>query len=74
MYNGTTFVKNAGYDRVAANNNIVVLFPQAVSIPAVNPNGCWDWWGYTDRHYADRQGVQIRALRGMVDRLSSGVH
>jgi len=74
LYNGTTFVKNAGYDRVAANNNIVVLFPQAVSIPAVNPNGCWDWWGYTDQHYADRQGVQIRALRGMVDRLSSGRH
>jgi len=72
LYYGTTFVKNTGYSRWADNNNLVVLFPQAVSIPGRNPNGCWDWWGYTDEHYADQKGVQIRALRAMVDRLSSG--
>lgn len=73
LYYGTTFVKNAGYDRWADNNNIVVVFPQAVSIPGVNPNACWDWWGYTDAHYADQQGVQIRALRAMAGQLSSGM-
>lgn len=72
LYYGTTFVKNTGYRRWADNNHLVVLFPQAVSIPWRNPNGCWDWWGYTDEHYADQKGVQIRALRAMVDRLSSG--
>jgi poly(3-hydroxybutyrate) depolymerase len=69
---GTTFVRHAGYNDWADANRIVVLYPQAVSIPFVNPNGCWDWWGYTGDHYADRQGVQIRALRAMVDRLGGG--
>lgn len=71
-YYGKTFVEHAGYDRWAERNNIVVLFPQAVSIPLRNPNGCWDWWGYTNRHYADRQGVQISAVRAMAERLGSG--
>lgn len=69
---GTTFVENAGYDAWADTNHIVVLFPQAVSVMMRNPNGCWDWWGYTDGHYADRSGVQIRAIRAMVDRLAGG--
>ena len=72
LYFGTTFVKHSGYDQWADNNKIVVLFPQAVSIPQVNPFGCWDWWGYTNAHYADRQGVQMQAIRGMIDKLTSG--
>lgn len=72
LYYGTTFVKNAGYHRWADDNRLVVLYPQAVSIPGRNPNGCWDWWGYTGAHYADRDGVQIRTIRAMVDRLASG--
>ena len=73
MYYGVTFVKHAGYDTWADENHLVILFPQAVTTWN-NPNGCWDWWGYTDAHYADTQGVQIRALRAMADRLSSGAH
>lgn len=73
LYNGTTFVKNTGYDRWADTNRLVVLFPQAVSIPWKNPNGCWDWWGYTDEHYANKDGLQIRAIHAMIVRLSSGV-
>jgi poly(3-hydroxybutyrate) depolymerase len=38
----------------------------------VNPNGCWDWWGYTGSHFADKRGVQMRAIRNMIDRLVSG--
>ncbi len=72
LYNGTTFVKNTGYERWADANQLVVLFPQAVSIPGRNPNGCWDWWGYTDSNYATREGVQIRAIRAMIDGLSAG--
>ncbi len=74
MYYGTTFVRHAGYAAWADTNRIVVLFPQAVSIPGLNPNGCWDWWGYTDENYANRNGVQIAALRAMVDRIASGRH
>lgn len=72
LYNGTLFVKNTGYDRWADNNHIVVLYPQAVSIPFRNPNGCWDWWGYTGEDYATKNGVQIRTLRAMIDALSAG--
>lgn len=72
LYNGTTFVKNTGYDRWADTNRLVVLFPQAVSIPWKNPNGCWDWWGYTDSDYATRDGIQIRAVRAMIEQLSAG--
>jgi poly(3-hydroxybutyrate) depolymerase len=74
LYYGTTFVRHAGYAAWADTNRIVVLFPQAVSIPGLNPNGCWDWWGYTDENYANRNGVQIAALRAMVDRIASGRH
>jgi poly(3-hydroxybutyrate) depolymerase len=74
IYYGTTFVKHSGYDAWADTNKLVVLYPQAVSVPLTNPNGCWDWWGYTDPHYADKRGVQIGALRAMVDRLSAGAH
>ncbi|MFZ4537954.1 poly(3-hydroxybutyrate) depolymerase [Propionivibrio sp.] len=72
LYYGTTFVRNAGYDRWAESNNIVVLYPQAVSIPGKNPNGCWDWWGYTDENFANNKGVQLSAIRAMVGQLTSG--
>lgn len=72
LYYGTQFVEHAGYNRWADANHLVVLYPQAVSIPFKNPNGCWDWWGYTDEHYADQKGVQIATLKAMADRLSSG--
>lgn len=72
LFFGTTFVRHAGYAQWADNNRIVVLYPQAVSIPGLNPNGCWDWWGYTDRHFADQQGIQMRAIRNMIEQLTSG--
>ena len=65
LYNGTLFVKHTGYDQWADNNHIVILYPQAVSIPFRNPNGCWDWWGYTGPDYATKNAVQIRTLRAM---------
>lgn len=74
LFYGSTFVRHAGYDKWADNNQIVVLFPQAVVIPETNPLGCWDWWGYTDSHFADQKGVQMQAIRAMIDRLSSGTN
>ena len=74
LYYGTTFVRHAGYAPWADTNHIVVLFPQAVSIPSLNPSGCWDWWGYTDGNYANQHGAQIAAIRAMVDQIASGRH
>lgn len=74
LYYGDQFVKHTGYDRWADNNRLVILFPQAVSIPNRNGFGCWDWFGYTGKDYATQEGVQIRTLKAMVDRLASGRH
>ena len=52
------FARHAGYNRWADTNRIVVLYPQAIARNGwgpwpwptnfvFNPNGCWDWWGYT---------------------------
>ena len=29
---------------------------------AVNPMGCWDWWGYTGPDYRWRDGAQMKLL------------
>lgn len=63
---GTDFVLHAGYVPWADANNLVVLFPQALA-NAVNPKGCWDWWGYTSAAYASNLGVQTSAVRRMMD-------
>jgi hypothetical protein len=62
------FIRDAGYDRWAASNNIVVLYPQTKA-SAANPNGCWDFWGYSGSGYYTRNGSQMRAIKTMIDRL-----
>jgi hypothetical protein len=62
------FIRDAGYNRWAASNRIVVLYPQ-VTASAGNPNGCWDFWGYSGAGYYGQNGPQMRAVKGMVDRL-----
>lgn len=66
---GDTFVRHAGYNGTAEANAIVVLYPQTAPEPQVNPEGCWDWWGYTGSDYAERTGRQMRAVRAMIGRL-----
>ena len=61
---------SAGYNRWAESKHIVVLHTQAVSIPDRNPNGCRDWWGYTDANFANRKGVQNAAIRAMVEQIA----
>ncbi|HEX9207790.1 MAG TPA: hypothetical protein VF851_06105 [Steroidobacteraceae bacterium] len=65
-----TFVRRSGYLAAADAGDIVVLFPQvAPSFQPLNPNGCWDWWGYGSEAYDTRRGPQIMAIRAMVDDL-----
>ena len=65
---GRTFVGKAGYNRWADANRIVVLYPQAARswVWPFNPQGCWDWWGYTGADYAQRSGTQLAAVRRML--------
>jgi poly(3-hydroxybutyrate) depolymerase len=65
---GRDFARDAGFNRWADANRIVVLYPQvkrSVFWP-FNPNGCWDWWGYSGANYASRDGLQLRAVRRMI--------
>lgn len=62
------FIRDAGYNRWAASNGIVVLYPQATS-SSLNPNACWDFWGYTGPGYYGQEGTQMRAVKAMVDRI-----
>jgi len=64
------FARRAGYVAAADAGSIVVLFPQIEpSYQPLNPNGCWDWWGYSGEAYATRLGPQIVAIKAMVDDL-----
>lgn len=83
---GRQFVAGAGYNRWAEANRIVLLYPQVRASQAarpgasfqLNPEGCWDFWGYTDpaeslggpqRRFATRQAPQLAAVKRMVDDL-----
>ena len=68
---GERFVRDAGYNRWAESNRLIVLYPQTVAryFPLFNPRGCWDWWGYTGADYHTRSAPQIRAIKAMLDRL-----
>ncbi len=76
---GDAFSANAGYNRWAEANEIVVLYPQAaparhsfagIALPWPNPRGCWDWWGFTGSDFHIQSGVQVRAITAMIERLA----
>lgn len=69
---GTDYAQLTGYNQWAESNRIVVLYPQAIRIPTPwynwfggNPNGCWDWWGYSGDDYLSRTAPQIAAIARM---------
>ncbi len=66
---GDAFIKESGLARWADNNNLIVLFPQ-IATTGYNPQGCWDWWGYTGQNYLTREAIQIVAVRRMIDELA----
>jgi poly(3-hydroxybutyrate) depolymerase len=58
---GESFVKDAGFNRWADVYNVAVLYPQTrASFAPLNPQACWDWWGYSGADYDSRHGVQLR--------------
>jgi poly(3-hydroxybutyrate) depolymerase len=60
---GEAFVKDAGFNRWADAYDVAVLYPQTrASMAPLNPQACWDWWGYSGTDYDTRHGVQLRWL------------
>jgi poly(3-hydroxybutyrate) depolymerase len=66
---GDTFITESGFAKIADSNRLVILFPQ-VSASAYNPEGCWDWWGYTGLDYLGKDAAQITAIWSMVEHLA----
>ena len=68
---GMQYASDAGFNQWAANNQIIVLYPQTKksSILPMNPQACWDWWGYTGDEYATKKGKQIEAVYNMLQNI-----
>ena len=64
---GQEFVRNAGYNRWAETNNLVVLYPQTSQKAT---NSCWDWWGYNDGNHAKKSAPQMTAIVSMLAHLA----
>ncbi|GAA6185500.1 PHB depolymerase family esterase [Aliiglaciecola sp. NS0011-25] len=69
---GQDYIKNNGLNRWADNNQLIILYPQTTTsmMLPMNPQGCWDWWGYTDKNYATAQGKQLEAVKNIVKSLA----
>lgn len=73
---GERFYMGTGYNEYADANRMIILYPQARisnGIPS-NPQGCWDFWGYSgkDARHPDfqlRSAPQMRAVMAMLHRL-----
>ncbi len=69
---GDAYARGTGLNEYADTNQLVVLYPQTdkSAMAPFNPNGCWDWWGYSGENYATKQGPQMAAVKQLIDALS----
>ena len=58
---GELYVLHSGLNNWAESNNFIIIYPQLVS-SVVNPQGCWDFWGYTGSNYAYKNGRQMEIV------------
>ncbi|WP_326535602.1 extracellular catalytic domain type 2 short-chain-length polyhydroxyalkanoate depolymerase [Pseudorhodoferax sp.] len=74
---GNRYITTTGYNHLADSNDFIVLYPQAEGTDdgaTQNPEGCWDWWGYSSPNpstpdYYTQGAIQIQAIHGMLARL-----
>ncbi|XP_040201481.1 uncharacterized protein LOC120932811 isoform X2 [Rana temporaria] len=62
---GDKYARNTGYNQVADLNNFIILYPQAKSNMS-NFNGCWDWWGFSSKEYANKNGHEMVGVERMM--------
>lgn len=67
---GDAFVRETGFPNWADTNGFIILFPQTAA-SAVNPQACWDWWGYTGSDYLTKSAPQIIAVHRMLRHLAA---
>ena len=74
---GNRYFTTTGYNEMADANDMIILYPQAQGTDdgsTQNPDGCWDWWGYTAEDpqapdYYSKKAIQIDAIHRMLTRL-----
>jgi predicted esterase len=68
---GDIFLRHAGYNAWADTNALIILYPQAQAT-SNNPDACWDWFDFNhdDAEYANKRGHEMRAVKGMIDRIA----
>jgi len=74
---GDRYYAHTGYNEMAEANNLIMLYPQvrpSRETPS-NPQGCWDFWGYSSPDsatpdYFTRNAPQLRAIYRMLNRLA----
>jgi len=62
---GNVFYTKSGYNEWAEANNIIIIYPQVIS-SVLNPEGCWDWFGYTGMNYATKYAPQMATIFNMM--------
>lgn len=63
---GDAYARLTGLNEYADSNQLAVLYPQADK-SVMNPNGCWDWWGYSGENYATKNGAQMQAIKQLIE-------
>lgn len=74
---GDKYYAQTGYNQMAEANNLIMLYPQVKpsnELP-MNPDGCWDFWGYSspdnpNPDYFTHNAPQLRAIYKMIARLA----
>ncbi|CAG9332800.1 unnamed protein product [Blepharisma stoltei] len=66
---GDLFITENELNGYAESNNIIMIYPQVAVNLELNPEGCWDFWGYTGSDYALKNGIQIAALYNMTQNI-----
>ena len=56
---GDKLAVHSGLNEWAEGSGIIVIYPQAAVDLSVNPEGCFDWFGYTGEDYLLKSGKQM---------------
>ncbi|WP_205623994.1 poly(3-hydroxybutyrate) depolymerase [Marinobacterium rhizophilum] len=77
---GDKYYAQTGYNYMAEANDLIMLYPQVQPSNGspLNPEGCWDFWGYSSPEAAEpdfysRKAPQISAVYRMIERLAEPV-
>lgn len=65
-----TFAENSGLNDWAEANDIVIVYPQLLKNAELNnPNGCWDWYGYTGTNYLTQNASQMKSIYKLIQQM-----